>query len=292
MAEYPCTFVNNGQGEQIPFPPFITQQMMDTLTNQFVVHDDDVFVVAYPKCGTTWLEQVVHLILNGGEQGEQRITDAAPWLETLPNREGGMEAFLKTLPGQRLFTCHLPLDLMPDFTAVKGKYIYVARNPKDTAVSFYYHDQSKAGYEGSWAEHLALFMQGKMMYGSYFDHILPWWQASQTAPNILFLKYEDMKQDLAGVVEQIADFIGVEMKRPLVEQIVVGSSFRAMSTNKKTNFDWVPQREGVPTHFRKGVVGDWRNHFTTEQNEQFDPLYAESMRGSQLQFDFGAGEAI
>lgn len=77
---------------------------------------------------------------------------------------------------------------MPDFSATKGKYIYVARNPKDTAVSFYYHDRSKAGYDGTWDEHLSLFLQGQVMYGSYFDNLLPWWQASQTAANILYFE--------------------------------------------------------------------------------------------------------
>ena len=85
-----------------------------------------------------------------------------------------MQAFLQTLAGQRLFTSHLPLLFMPDFSAAKGKYIYVARILKDTAVSFYFHDRSKNGYEGSWEEHLTFFMQGQVMYGSYFDNLLPW----------------------------------------------------------------------------------------------------------------------
>lgn len=78
MSEYPCTFVNDGAGGQIPFPPFITQSIMDSLADEFVVHDDDVFVVTYPRSGTTWTEQVVHLILNQSEQGELLLTDTAP----------------------------------------------------------------------------------------------------------------------------------------------------------------------------------------------------------------------
>ncbi|MCB0178687.1 MAG: sulfotransferase domain-containing protein [Anaerolineae bacterium] len=63
---------------QSPFPPFITQSIMDSLADEFVVHDDDVFVVTYPRSGTTWTEQVVHLILNQSEQGELLLTDTAP----------------------------------------------------------------------------------------------------------------------------------------------------------------------------------------------------------------------
>ena len=98
-----------------------------------------------------------------------------------------------------------------------------------------------------------------------------------------------MQHDLAGAVTQIAHFIDVPIDQPLLERVVAGSSFQAMSTNEKTNFNWVPQRAGLPTHFRKGEIGDWRNHFTAEQSERMDQLYREKMHGSQLQFDFGGG---
>lgn len=84
MPKYSCTFVSDGVNGQITFPQFITQWEMDILANEFIVQDDDLFVVTYPRSGTTWTEQIVHLILNQGEQGEQPLTDAAPWLETLP----------------------------------------------------------------------------------------------------------------------------------------------------------------------------------------------------------------
>ena len=57
---------------------------------------------------------------------------------------------------------------------------------------------AKVGDEGSWEEHLNRFIQGQVMYGSYFANLLPWWRASQNAANILFLKYEEMQHDLAG----------------------------------------------------------------------------------------------
>jgi hypothetical protein len=128
------------------------------------------------------------------------------------------------------------------------------------------------------------------MFGSYFDHVLPWWEASQRQrENILFLKYEDMKRDLTATVTRIAEFIGVAADQKLVERVVAGSGFEAMATHTGTNFDWVPQREGVPKHYRKGMVGDWRNHFSEAQNQQLDALYRQKMTGTGLRFDFGDG---
>ena len=47
----------------------------------------------------------------------------------------------------------------------------------------------------------------------------------------------------------------------------------------------MPGSEG--SYIRKGVVGDWKNHFTAEQNEQFQQMYKEKMSGSGLEFKFG-----
>lgn len=61
------------------------------------------------------------------------------------------------------------------------KYIYVARNPKDTAVSLYHHFKSFKVYEfdGDWNCFFELFMTGDVESGSWFDHVLPWWEKSK-----------------------------------------------------------------------------------------------------------------
>ena len=232
---------------------------------------------------------MVHLLINQGEQGEQRITDAVPWLETLPHRPNGMVAFLKTMPQRRLFTSHLPYPLMPPLKNTTAKIIYIARNPKDVAVSTYFHNQSKLGYEGTWEEHFQEFLNGDVGFGPYFDHVLPWWQASQKAKNILFMKYEDMKLDHAGSVAKLASFMDLQVDLQVIETVVTRSSLKSMTSNETTNFDWIPQRADVPKHFRKGEIGDWRNHFSAEQSQQMEALLMKKLKGSGLQFDFGDG---
>jgi hypothetical protein len=287
MAGMRSNLVRDGKGGQIKFPVFISQADMDLIEKEFVVMDGDIIVTTYPRSGTTWTEQMVHLLVNNGEQGEQRITDAVPWLETLPQRPGGMIKFLETLPQRRLFTSHLPFPLMPPTNNTTAKIVYVARNPKDVAISTYFHNQSKGGYEGTWEEHFQLFLNSDVGFGSYFDHVLPWWQASQKDKNILFMKYEDMKQDHAGNVAKLASFLDIQADSQLIDTVVNLSSFRSMKSNENTNFDWVPQKADKPKHFRKGDIGDWQNHFSAEQNQQMDDLFMKKMKGSGLQFDFG-----
>ena len=289
MAELQANLVRDGKGGQIKFPVFISQADMDLIEKEFVPKDGDVFVVTYPRSGTTWTEQIVHLLVNQGEQGEQRLTDAVPWLETLPHRPNGMIEFLKTMLQRRLFTSHLPYPLMPSLKDTTAKIIYVARNPKDVAISTYFHNQSKLGYEGTWEEHFQLFLTGDVGFGPYFDHVLPWWQASQKEQRILFMKYEDMKHDHAGSVLRLASFLDLQADPQLIDTVVTLSSFQSMTSNETTNFDWIPQKADKPKHFRKGDIGDWRNHFSLEQSQQMDDLFLKKMKDSGLQFDFGEG---
>ena len=65
----------------VPFPPFVDKQSFDELREMFKLQPDDLFVVTYPKSGTTWLQQIVKLIKNGGVEGGRRCDDVVPWLE-------------------------------------------------------------------------------------------------------------------------------------------------------------------------------------------------------------------
>src|SRR5690606_6399436 len=93
----------------------------------------DIFVSTYPKCGTTWMQYIVYLIVNEGRAMPpgRNIGDVFPHLE-----ETGAEA-VETLPEPRLIKTHLQFSMVPFDPATK--YIYVARNPFDCAVSFFHH---------------------------------------------------------------------------------------------------------------------------------------------------------
>eukprot|EP00965_Chrysotila_dentata_P247559 6207816-Pleurochrysis_carterae.AAC.2 len=45
----------------------------------FVPRPDDVFIVTYPKCGTTWMMQIVHTLRSGGDMDFGEITEVVPW---------------------------------------------------------------------------------------------------------------------------------------------------------------------------------------------------------------------
>ena len=279
--------VRDGQGDFMITPRPVTQELLNVIADKFVVRDDDVFIVTYPKSGTTWMKQIIHLLANNGEQGDRNLDEFVPYIEgTHQDRIDNPQEFvdiLEGINGRRYFVSHLPYTLMPGVSDTQAKYIYVARNPKDCAVSFYHFMLNVVGVEtvGAWDEFLGLYLEGNVYYGLVFDHFLAWWQASQRRDNIIFLKYEDLHEDLAHIVQMIVKFIEVPLTPALLGSVIEQSSFSAMKANSKSE-----QNQILNRYIRKGIVGDWQNHFTSEQNAIFDELCQKKWENTGLDLEF------
>ena len=269
--------------------PFVSQQRVDNMKTTFHPENDDVFVVTYPKSGTTWMQQIVRLILNEGKEDGLDVNNSVPWLEALDPQ---CHYWIDTdqMPSPRAFKTHLPYSMTPGGLphTTSAKYIYIARNPKDVIVSIFYHLSRLQIFHfcGTLNDIIRLFLEGKLNFGSWFDHVLEWWMHRNDS-NILFLKYEDVKQDLRGTTKTVAKFMEHSLKPEIIDEIVKQSTFESMRVNPTVNFFSEYQYPNATTSFvRKGIVGDWKNHFTPEQNAEFDRVYAEKMKGSGLDFNF------
>ena len=64
-------------------PPFFSHERLDELDRKLVLRSTDVIVNTYPKSGTTWLQQIVKLLHNGGIEDGRKIVEAVPWAEGL-----------------------------------------------------------------------------------------------------------------------------------------------------------------------------------------------------------------
>ena len=278
------------------FPPFIDQKRMDEMKD-FRLRQGDLFVATYPKSGTTWTRQIVRLILNNGEDdGKNLGAEAVPWLSALGKMGPPVDlaAVTDAMPSPRAFSEHAPYNMMPGGlpSSSPAKYIYVARNPKDMMVSSYYHlisGKEIFGFSGTWDDFFKQFMTGEVVFGSWFDHVLDWWK-HKGDPNVLFLKYEDMHKDHPGAVRTIAEFMGIDLQPDVVDKITKESTIDRMKANPNTNFSFMPPNmyavKEINPFVRKGIVGDWKNHFTAEQSAMFDAVYQEKMKGTGLSFEF------
>jgi len=274
----------------------VTQEMIDTFP-KLSARQDDIYVSTYPKAGTTWTQEIVWQIINNGKIDYRRLDVRMPWIDGMLSRLSSspyqarspemIQNLFESFPSPRVFKTHLPYDLVPKphNQDTKPHYIYIMRNPKDTAVSWYYHYLNMPFEpKPSWNEFFESFCKGEVLYGSWFDHVLSWWK-HKDSPSILCLKYEEMKKDLPSTIKKIAKFIGKQLSEEIVQAIADQASFTTMKKGGHVNYTWAGKLK--IDFIRKGQVGDWKNYFTDEQSNRLDALYAERMAGSGLVFDYG-----
>lgn len=240
----------------------------------------DIFIATYPKCGTTWTQHIVWLIQHNGDPlpAGKSMTVEIPHLE-----EVGKEV-VASLPAPRAIKTHLPFQMTPYHQS--AKYIYVARNPFDCAVSMYHHTRGFVKHydfaEGTFDEFFECFIAGEVDFGDYCDNLMSWYEHKEDN-NVLFLTYENMKVDKRKAVLEIANFLGTEYSSNLKDEEILNkvlehSSFEDMSNNQSR---WSSQRsENMPPFIRKGEVGDWTNHFSKEQERRLAEKFFIRTKGT------------
>ncbi|XP_042328073.1 sulfotransferase 1C4-like [Sceloporus undulatus] len=269
-----------------------TVDQWQTIWN-FKAKPNDLLICTYPKAGTTWMQEIVDMIQHGGDPekcARAPIYERIPFIEMCgpkPFPTGVEEA--EAMPSPRTLKTHLPVHLLPpSFWEQKCKIIYVARNAKDNVVSyFHFHRMDKTMQEpGSWDEFLETFISGTVAYGSWFDHVQDWWKAKDLHP-ILYLFYEDIKENPVQEIQKVAHFLGVELPESVLNQIVEHTKFESMKGNPTANYTTLPNwlmDHTISPFMRKGIVGDWKEHFTVAQSERLDDICALLLRDSGLTF--------
>lgn len=272
----------------VMMPPYITPRRYK-LSRTLETRAGDVCYTSFPKSGSTWLAYILVLIVNNGETPEDTtLRNCLHWVASSWTYPRSAEE-LAALPSPRIFKSHMPYQMAVGGVPAENpcNYVYIARNPKDVAVSYYYFERDKSwsgGYAGSWEHWLEIFCAGQVQRGDWFDHVLSWWHASQAADNILFLTYEDLCRDFAAQIDRLARALGHPLTPEVIDTIHRKTSFREMRETEFSNMHEIEEFDGF---FRKAQIGSWSEQFTAEQSAAFDALYARRMAGSGLDFDFG-----
>ncbi|OXB65073.1 hypothetical protein ASZ78_008356 [Callipepla squamata] len=261
-----------------------TAESLQFATN-FPFRDTDVVIVTYPKSGTTWMQEILTLLYSRGDAQPAKTIpnwERAPWLEQIHFRSS-----LRDTATQRLITSHLPARVLgPRLQGSKAKVIYVARNPKDVVVSYYhFHHLAKFLPDPiSFDTFLQQFLEGTVHYGSWFEHVKGWLGQRQLL-DIIYITYEELHQDLRGTARRLSAFLGIALEPRTLLALEEHCSFAAMRDNAMANYTLIPREimdHSQGRFMRKGVVGDWRSHFSPTQNALFDRVYHEEMHDSEL----------
>lgn len=228
----------------------------------FAVEPSDVLIASFPKCGTTWVQQIVHGLRTGGSMDFEEISLVVPWLETAPLL--GIDLTAPQVAAPRAFKTHLPWGRLPR----GGRNIFIVRDPGDTLVSLYRFMCGVMFEPGAvdLADFADVVFLGARAGDGYWDQLRSWWPV-RSREDVLFLCYEDLQDDLRAAVVRIAAFCRIAASAALIELVTEQAGFAFMRAHAD-HFDDRPTLTafmdliGLPqtraTKVRAGRSGDGR----------------------------------
>ncbi len=240
----------------------------------FCPRPTDVLITTAAKAGTTWMQQILHQLRSGGDAELSSIFDVVPWIEfPEPERDWRERlAEFEKIPDPRVFKTHCTYEQTPG--AEMARIVLTSRDPRDCCVSMYHHrmNMSAAACEkiglappGTFGE----FFESWMDFGSWYRNVVSWWP-HRDDDNVLWLRYEDLKQDLAAAVDTLLVFLKWQLNEEQLARALEYCSFPWMKQHADKFTARLP--DGSPmfkpkSFIRKGEVGDYSSLLSPQQEQ-------------------------
>lgn len=269
--------------------------------DSFTRREDDIIIVTSIKSGTTWMQMIVRDLVFFRRPAMLSLNHLSPWLE---GRRDSREEILNVLEMQRhrrFIKCHLPLDGLPFFPELK--YLVVVRHPCDVFMSLWNHYSS---YNQAFFDRVnapgfrmgpefepppkdpRMFWKNWMTKGWFpwetegypfwtnLRHTQQWW-AVRDLPNVHFVHFNSLLENLAGEIGKIAEFLDIPLPSDGAARVAKGLTFSEV--RKRVERFRSPRyeemfRDGARSFFFKGTNGRWRDVLTEEDLE----LYQEARK--------------
>ncbi|KAF4516723.1 hypothetical protein B566_EDAN008412 [Ephemera danica] len=275
----------------------------------FKIRPDDTWIVTHPRSGTTWHQELIYIINSDldFENAKQPLTDRFPQIEfgsvisdfaieqarqdlikegkesqinLLYHLTQDQVPVLDKVEGKRYIKTHVPISLLPPKLLDTCKVIYVCRNPKDIAVSFFLlcSQLRNFQYNGDFPTFLDYFENNHLRFGPYWEHLREAWEL-RDHPNMLFHQYEDSIRDVKTAIRKFSAHLGKNLTDEQVQQVADHIHIDNFKKNKSVNFDdkMFAMTKGKGEFVRKGKSGNWKDHFTPELNARADKWIAENI---------------
>jgi hypothetical protein len=246
----------------------------DRAERDFAVYPDDTFVVSYPRSGNTWTRFLIaNLVYPEKNVGFTNIEKLIPDTSSQSNRA------LKSTPRPRIIKSHEYFDHR------YGKVIYIVRDPRDVALSYYDFQRKYRQIDDAYPleQYVEDFVQGRLIsidWGTWAENVSSWIYTRGKSKNFLLLRYEDMMKDTTRELTRIAQFLGVEPALTRLKEVIDRSSADRMRELEKLEADrWVAtknRRKDIP-FVRVAKAGGWRTSLPVKSVEQIENAWGDLM---------------
>lgn len=220
----------------------------------FDERDDDIYVATYLKSGTTWMQMILYQLTTNGDMNFNHIYEVSPWLRNLSEIEGK----IPELPSPRIIKTHEYYSQIN--RGRKGRFIYVVRDGRDVAVSLFHHHKSYNNSEITFDQSFKDAFS-EQHEANWFEFNKHWLENKRELP-ILYVRYEDLKNNLQGELQRIAQFINIDLKPEDMPRILERTSFQFMKTHETKFGEQPPQQKHEPVYnqfIRSGKTGKANN---------------------------------
>lgn len=239
----------------------------------------DVVVSTRSKHGTTWMQALVAMLIHGPDLPAP-LAALSPWVDFLMEPIDVVTARLDAQDHRRVLKTHTPLDGVPRIDGVH--YVVVARHPLDAAVSLWHQganldrdrmaelsgSPSARGQRPPLEDWLRRWIAAdadprsdlESLPGVIHHLALAW--SRRDDPDVVLVRYEDLRADLPGELARLADRLGLTVRPGVVE----AARFERMRANADR---LAPDQGGIlldrNAFFRSGRSGDGARLLTSEE---------------------------
>lgn len=264
-----------------------SRQQRDACRRAYEAHGERyphsvLFVAGLPKSGTTWMER---MLSSYPGYREMMIPEA---IEYEVEHRGSHDFDLPSNLFDRLEKTLAVLKLHVYGSAHNAQvlqeaevpYLIMYRDLRDVAVSHVFYVQ-RTPWHPEQPEYDALSIEeGLRHFGeTLLPEFVAWirsWHANRDPGKSLVVRYEDLLADTTATFREVARLFDLPDDPDTIESIVEAHRFENLSGGRD------PGDDEEDSFFRKGVSGDWKNHFTPE----LKALYKEKAGAALIEFGY------
>lgn len=259
----------------------------DKAERNFAVYADDTFLVSYPRSGNTWTRFLIANLVY-----PEKTVSFTNIEKLIPDTSSQSNLVLKRTPRPRIIKTHQYFDHR------YPKTIYIVRDPRDVALSYYDFQRKYRQIEDNYPlEHYVDdFVAGRLIsadWGTWSENVASWVFTRGRGKDFLLLRYEDMIRDTAAELARIASFLGVEAESERLRKAVELSSAQRMREMEKVESgQWVAtrnRRQDIP-FVRGAEPGGWRTSLPETCVRQIESAWGELM--TTLGYELVSGKQV